>query len=127
MFGWDANFVCLQLQANAEAYACTFLGPANALNLQDADAGEGEAPASGEGGPEGPRANDDEDVNIEGEDFESYSSFCKRQVFCKKLTPSVSAQEPALEPAQITEGIFAIVDESGYFLCCRWVMGEVFI
>ena len=63
----------LQIQANAEAYACTFLGPANAGNLQDAAAGEGAgtndergAPNGGEGGRKASRADGDEDVNVEG-------------------------------------------------------------
>ena len=62
----------LQLQANAEAYACTFLGPANAGNLQDAAAGrgtgpgnEGEAPAGGDGGHGAPRAAGEGDVNVD--------------------------------------------------------------
>ena len=63
----------LQLQANVEAFASTFLGPANAGNLQDATAGKGagtnderEAPDGGEGGRKAPRADGDEDVNVEG-------------------------------------------------------------
>jgi len=58
--------VFLQLQTNVEAYARTFLGPANVRNLQDAACGKGEALVDSEGGPKAPRANDDEDVNVEG-------------------------------------------------------------
>ena len=58
--------IVLELQANAEAYAHTFLGPANAGNLQGSAAGKGEAPANGEAGLGGPQGNDNEDVNAEG-------------------------------------------------------------
>ena len=50
-----------------------------------------------------------------GEEFESLLSFSNRQVFCKKLAPSVSAQDPALEPARITEGILPLWMNRGTF------------
>jgi len=34
--------------------------------------------------------------------------YSEGNMFCKILTPSVSAQDPALEPARITEGILPL-------------------
>ena len=41
--------------------------------------------------------------------------FVRDKYFLKKLTPSVSAQDPALEPARITEGILPLWMNQGTF------------
>ena len=51
---------------------------------------------------------------LRGEEFESHH-FVRDKCFCKKLTPSVSAQDPVLEPARITEGILPLWMNRGTF------------